>query len=79
MPSEKFYPSLNGDNKAGHTLEVAWSKDHGYDKVYVMGVAPSTDPQKDFEVLSFDLDREDLNRLIRSLRRARNAVYGSDE
>lgn len=79
MPVEKFYPSAAIEGQPSEVLEVAWSKDEpgeGYENVWIIasegndGIAWS---------MSFDLDRSGLNRLIKALRRARNATFGVDE
>lgn len=85
MPSEKFYPSDSVEDELTQILEIAWAnpgeyKEGHYENVFVMTYVKKSGSSGDvYDLMSFDLDRSGLNRLIRSLRRARNAVYGVDE
>lgn len=79
MPVEKFYPSAAVEGDPSEVLEVCWSKDEegeGYENVWII----ASDGNDDIAWgLAFDLDRSGLNRLIKALRRARNAAFGGDE
>lgn len=85
MPSEKFHPTyldqdFEGNDRPIPMLEVAWSSTGEYDKVYVQALRPDADnPLNYYETMAFDLDRKGINRMIRALRRARNAAFGEDE
>lgn len=82
MPSEKFFDGATGAPRT--VVELAWSSDGEYEGVYLTTYTPDK-VAKDLGVAYkdvhsvLDLDRDDMNRLIRALRRARNAKYGSDE
>lgn len=71
MPSEKFYTPEQP------VLEIGWSPNGEYEGVFLT-VYEDTTPRTVVPLVSV-LDRDDLNRMIRALRRARNATYGSDE
>ena len=70
MPAEKFYPHTAIEGQPSDHLEIRWGADnpgvHIIQEVDGIGSA-------------WGLDRSGINRLIRSLRRARDATYGSDE
>lgn len=70
MPAEKFYPPAAVEGQPSDHLEIAWNRD--YPAVYatlVIGEAAT----------GIELDRSAINRMIRALRRARDATYGADE
>lgn len=70
MPAEKFYPSTAVEGQPSDHLEIAWHRDYpGVHATLVIGKAAS----------GIELDRSAINRMIRSLRRARDATFGSDE
>lgn len=71
MPSEKFY------TPGQPVLEIGWNPDGEYEGVFLT-VYEDTSPRIIVPLVSV-LGRRDLNRMIRALRRARNATYGSDE
>lgn len=78
MPSEKFFDGPPGAPRT--VVELAWSSDGEYEGVYLTTYTQrgaSSGLKTIHSVI--DLDRDDMNRLIRALRRARNANYGSDE
>lgn len=82
MPSEKFFDGATGAPRT--VVELAWSSTDEYDGVYLTTYTPEKDPRDTLEKYTdvhsvIDLDRDDMNRMIRALRRARNAKYGSDE
>jgi len=70
MPAEKFYPSTAVEGQPSDHLEVSWHRDYpGVFATLIIGGAAS----------GIDLDRSGINRMIRALRRARDATYGADE
>lgn len=74
MPAEKFYPPTAIDGAPSDRLEVGWHKE--YDGVHLtMILDDGTKPR----VSAIPLDRAGLNRLIKTLRKARNQTYGADE
>jgi hypothetical protein len=78
MPSETI---IHNDDRR---LTVQWAKQDAADPtVLVTDWRSDTAPDgscSDWTPLgSYDLDRSDINRLIRVLRRARDQAYGSDE
>lgn len=87
MPSEKFYSTCPA---TGETLdmisELSWpspqdasEQSTAYLTTYTPGKV-SPDGVEYYDVHSvLDFNRDSLNRMIRALRRARNAIYGSDE
>lgn len=88
MPREKFYPSQSRTPESRH-MSVSWARgdasmgDVGitvhYDREFEFldtGRDPADGP---YDCLSIYLDsREQVNGLIRSLRKARDQVYGVD-
>ena len=78
MPSEKFFQAPDELDGPGGTFEVVWGEGENGVEVYLYAWEPGTNGRPK-HVYSFAPDRDDLNRLIRSLRRARNAKYGADE
>jgi len=71
MPAEKFYPTSAIENEPSDNLEVAWHRD--YPGVYLTLVTCEGGAH------AVDLDRSGLNRIIKTLRKARDQTYGSDE
>lgn len=70
MPADKFYPSAAIEGQPSDHLEIAWHRDYpGVHATLVIGKSAS----------GIDLDRSGINRMIRTLRRARDATYGADE
>jgi len=69
MPAEKFYPSTAVENVPSDHIEVAWHRD--YPGVYVTMIIGGT-------ASAIDMERSGLNRLINTLRKARNQTYGKD-
>lgn len=78
MPSEKFYHEPDENRGPGGMFEVAWGEGQDGVEIYVYSYKLREDGRPN-ELHSLSLDRETLNRMIRSLRRARNAKYGADE
>ncbi len=82
MPKENINDLVSG----GFRVEVSWSPG-AY--VQVASVNPDSDltlpgdapgsPEQPFTGWWVTLDREGINRLIRSLRKARDAAFGRDE
>lgn len=68
MPKERI-------RDAGYFLDVTWGRGVGTVEV-VVGTTVETDGAVGFAV---HLDRSAANRLIRTLRRARDHAYGKDE
>ncbi len=54
---------------------VTWSKDHGHVQ---LGVYAQNILDESFDSLWTDLSRDEINRLIWSLRKARDQAYGRD-
>lgn len=77
MPKETIYPSeYNEDMK----VEVQWAKDM-YVQIGVAHLPPPEDPSKgtiEWDGKYLTLDRNEINRLIRILRKARDQAFGAD-
>lgn len=70
MPKESFYDSTTTDAANPHLVVKWW------------GGGPSAEPIEQDEPVTINgvaYDRSGLNRLIRTLRKARDQAYGSDE
>ena len=76
MPAEKFYPPHGEEGVLSSHIEIGWHRDHG--GVYATAVIYNT-PDGPPITEGIPLDRSAINRLIRTLRRARDATYGRDE
>ena len=70
------------------SLDVQWRSDPGWVQVSIEApaewwkgflAAVNDGQQSHFAAYTETLTREEINKMIRALRRARNAVYGSDE
>ena len=71
MPKESFYsPSIPEDEDVEFASASAFS--------LAWGVPGNTEIPAGVYLASMPLDRSAINRLIRALRRARDAVYGAD-
>lgn len=70
MPAEKFYPSTAIEGEPSDHLEIRWGAENP-------GVHAILEVDGTGALIT--LDRSGINRLIRSLRRARDATYGADE
>lgn len=78
MPSEKFHNSETAvEGQPNDRIEIGWSREQEYDGVYVTSVVELEDGPP--IVNAIPLDRSGLNRMIRTLRKARDQVYGRDE
>jgi hypothetical protein len=74
MPKETIHPSVPvEDAKELNLVDVGW---HNNGHVAI-GVRPAGQAGPE-DGLFADLDRDQINKLIRTLRRARDAAYGAD-
>jgi len=71
MPSEKFYPPYED---AVEHLDIQWHQ--SYPEVFATMVH---DRDGTPHAVGIPLDRSAINRMIRTLRKARDQTYGSDE
>lgn len=78
MPSEKFHQLYGETEGPGGMFEIVWGDGEDGVEIYLYAYKLREDGRPK-ELHSLSPDRETLNRLIRSLRRARNAKYGTDE
>jgi len=78
MPAEKFYPSTAVEDRPSDRFEVAWHRDYPGVHVTMIMVGYSGATVVD-RASAIDLDRSGINRLIRTLRKARDQTYGADE
>ncbi len=76
MPKEVFYPTDPDHDGPNPRVEVAWHKSYA-PAVWV--TALHTMPDGVVVPIGIDLDRSGLNRLIKTLRKARDQVHGADE
>lgn len=81
MPKEVIHDdSARGDNSTPFAVEVKWGRDTF---VQLASINLSEDDKlEEFEPEAgwyVDLDRAMINKLIKSLRRARDQAYGADE
>lgn len=85
----KFNVYEKSTDLPGHTpgrAEVGWSAGHvqlatctdDLDNLRALGAAAAPD-QPDWRGVFLQLDREGINELIRSLRKARDSAFGRDE
>ena len=76
MPKETFYP-INPDHEGtDERLQVDW---HRTDLSNVYVTVVYNRPDGVVVPVCVDLDRPGLNRLIKTLRRARDQTFGADE
>jgi hypothetical protein len=94
MPKQMIYPLPNPDGTdADRRVEVGWSRER-YVQVATTTLQPGADRDRDFidgsgtetepvkpawDGQFVDLDRHQINELIRTLRRARDQAFGRDE
>lgn len=60
-------------------VQITWSGEAEYVQIVTGERAATTHESNSDEWVFVDLQRYDINKLIKVLRRARNAVYGVDE
>lgn len=71
MPAEKFYPSTAVEGEPpSELLTIRWGQENA-------GVAALLEVDGVGGLIA--LDRSGINRLIKTLRRARDATFGADE
>lgn len=75
MPSEKFYSLPDEFDGPGGMFEVVWGEGEEGTEAYLYAYHLNESGRP----VSKRPSREEFNRLIKALRRARSAVYGSDE
>jgi hypothetical protein len=84
MPKELIYSNETLAGETGRAavehIAVGWEKDRGVQLGVVNGppVELTINGQRSDPGLWMDLDRAQINRLVRSLRRARDAAFGAD-
>lgn len=69
MPKERFANPANSD----HAIDVSWGREAAY-----VAVGVSVDLGNTGDSLWSELDRVGVNRLIRTLRKARDQAFGAD-
>ena len=76
MPKETFYPVDPDHDGPDERLEIGWHREV-YDTVW----ATICITQEDGVVIpiAIQLDRSGVNRLIKTLKKARDQVFGADE
>lgn len=90
MPKESVYGiqhvrETRDDHPMVPTVDVLWGRDGGYVQIVSKvedadGGRWSDSPETHFtDGMYVDLDRNEINRLIRNLRRARDQAFGKDE
>lgn len=76
MPKETIHPSVPSDVQANF-VEVGWMR-NGYVQIGTRAGGDYDEPKTPRPGVYSDLDRDQINRLIRALRKARDAAYGAD-
>lgn len=82
MPKEVIYSKYHGSNDSPEPVtEVRWTREHGY--VQVATTMPDghpfpVDPTPEGNGWFATLNRENINHLIRTLRKARDQAFGAD-
>ena len=81
MPKEIIYPRHQGDSEnPAPWAEVGWNKDAGYVQIVTKSAdGIELEPTPEGNGWYVDLNRQQINELIRVLRRARDQAYGRDE
>jgi hypothetical protein len=93
MPKESVYgiqhifdPPSNDNRPMVPTVDVLWGREGGYVQIVTKvedahgGRWVGDSPETHFtDGMYVDLDRNEINRLIRNLRRARDQAFGKDE
>lgn len=79
MPKELVY-SANPESDVVEHVAVGWTKDRDVQLGVWAGkqVTLTIDGQPSDPSLWMDMDRSQINRMIRALRRARDSAYGAD-
>ena len=81
MPKEIIWSKYHGTEEAPEPVaQVGWGRDASYVELGV--IKPGDDPVATTNLESgwfIQLDRNGINRLIRTLRKARDAAYGADQ
>ena len=77
MPAEKFYPPTAVEGEPSDRFEIGWNRD--YDGVYLTMILDDGAPGQPHRASGIPMDRSAINRLIRTLRRARDQAFGRDE
>lgn len=92
MPREMLYPMPNPDgSNADRRVEIGWSRT-GYVQIATTVLQPGADRDSDYfggtekepaqrswDGQFVDMNRHQINELIRKLRRARDQAFGRDE
>lgn len=73
MPREVIHRSNEG------STEVGWSKEAGNSVQLGVGVPGIIVGGQEFKDVWVNLNRQETNRLIQALRKARDATFGADE
>lgn len=76
MPKETFYPTDPNHEGPDERLQVDWHREQ-LGTVYLTMVQNL--PNGVAALVCIDLDRSGLNRLIKTLKKARDQTYGADE
>lgn len=76
MPKETFYPTEPDHEGPDERLQVDWHREQ-LETVYLTMVQDL--PNGVAAPVTIDLDRSGMNRLIKTLKKARDQTYGADE
>ena len=76
MPKEVIHPSMPSDQQQNFA-EVGWDR-IGYVQIATRAGGDYDEPNTPRPGVFADLDRDQVNRLIRTLRKARDAAFGAD-
>lgn len=76
MPKEVIHPSVPNETQQNYA-EVGWMRD-GYVSIGTRAGGDYDEPNNPRPGVYADLDRDQVNRLIRALRKARDQAYGAD-
>lgn len=91
MPKSSFYENAAPDGTQSRRVEIGWQHDQGV-QIGVTNLAPGADPTSEFidgegdqpptpawDGWFMNLDRGQINSIIRALKRARDQAFGRDE
>lgn len=80
MPKETIHDKHATEPGVCASIEVGWGRDSGHVQLgtIVLDVADQRVKDVTRDGMYVQLDRDGINRLIRSLRKARDAAFGSD-